>query len=190
MKKMIATNKQRIYHYEGKKILPNETFNVRDEHVILLTALGWVKDMPPVKAMTAENTSALIPTPTRTTVVVESRVGTVGLTHLTGEVTNENTAETEAVESDKSQTETHETVLNEIFMEEEAVEGVEQSSIETGAIASNEIQQNPEYSHMLRKRAAALGIKVDGRWSDTRIQREIDEYNAKTYQRMDMRASE
>ena len=159
MRKMIATNKQRVYHYDGKKILPNEIFNVRDEHVVLLTALGWVKDMPPVKAMTAENTSALIPTPTRTTVVVESRVGTVGLTHLTGEITNENTAETEAVESDKSQTETNETVLNEISMEEEAVENVEQSLVEVGAVASNEIQQSPEYSRMLRKRATDLGIK-------------------------------
>jgi len=41
MKKMIATSKQRVYHYAGKKILPGEIFNVRDEHVVLLTALEW-----------------------------------------------------------------------------------------------------------------------------------------------------
>jgi hypothetical protein len=49
---------------------------------------------------------------------------------------------------------------------------------------------NTEYSTMLRNRARNLGLRVDGRWSDERVQREIDEHNKKTYQRMDVRASE
>jgi hypothetical protein len=52
------------------------------------------------------------------------------------------------------------------------------------------IEQTSEYSRMLRDRATSLGIRVDGRWSDARVQREIDEHNKRTYQHMDMRATE
>src|SRR6266446_9106046 len=125
MKKMVATNKQRVYHYNGNKILPNEIFNVRDEHIVLLTALGWVKDMPPVKAMTAENTPALIPTPVRGdshtqhsieyAVVAAQREGDVEIgagvvaldpepTFEIGESQSENTNETKTNETNISET--------------------------------------------------------------------------------------
>jgi len=135
-----------------------------------------VKDMPLVKAMTAENTSALVPTPGRAVTAVQSKASGVGSTfftqtdvHLTGEFTDENTSETKADESDQAD-ETIETLLA------DSTESFTQTVKDEEEVV---VAQSPEYSRMLRERATSLGIKVDGRWSDTRVQREIDEYNAK-----------
>lgn len=48
--------------------------------------------------------------------------------------------------------------------------------------------ETSDYSRLLREQAERLGIKVDGRWSDARVQREITEHNQNLYQRRDMRA--
>jgi len=182
---MIATNKQRSYRYDGKRILPGEIFDVRDEHVVLLIALGWVKDMAAVKAMTAENTPALVPTPTRYETGVGARLPqTVNVQSFVEEnLKDENTSETETLESNNFQTDE----ASETLLTTDSTESLTQTvNDEEGDV----VIQSQEYSKMLRERATALGIKVDGRWSDTRVQREIDEYNAKTYKHMDMRAFE
>jgi hypothetical protein len=153
MRKMIALKNQR---YGTDRISKDDIFNVRDEHVVLLRALGMAKDMPSVKAMSTESNPELVPTPV---IVVNQPV-------------QESKDERETVSQAAPSWQTVQTPKDD----------------ET--VLESEPEQSVEYSRMLRERAISLGIRVDGRWSDTRVQREIDEYNKSTYQRTDMRSTE
>lgn len=161
MKKMIALVRQL---YEAKHISAGDIFNVRDEHVILLKALGRVKDMPVVKAMSAENTPELIPTLMRGHAQTQRVAEAVSETIVAPHAATQQTVETVS-EGDKERL---------------------SASWDDRVTA----EQSIEFSRMLRERATALGIHVDGRWSDSRVQREIDEHNKRTYERMDMRPTE
>jgi hypothetical protein len=150
------------HRYGVDRISKGDVFNVRDEHVVLWKALGKAKDMPVVGAMSTEGSHELIPT--RQVDVNLQRA----VVQPKEEVHHENANQTETI-APKQANETAEN--NETMLE-------------------NGVQQSVEYSRMLRERATALGIHVDGRWSDTRVQREIDDHNKRTYQHMDMRATE
>lgn len=157
MPKMVAIVKQR---YDGKNILVNEVFDVRDKDVRLLRALRRVKSMAAVKAMTAENESALVPNPVRRS--------------------HEHTAVGQQRES---------VVQNEPVVSDPGPIGDSVDNALNESASPNEESQT-EYSKMLRDRARTIGIHIDGRWSDSRVQREIDEHFKKTYQRMDITATE
>jgi hypothetical protein len=154
MKKMVALVSRR---FGVERISVGDIFNVPDQHVVLYKALGWVKDLPPVKAISTQSNPELVPTP-----VVSSPI-----VHV-----QEDKNERQTVSQAAPSWQTDQTAQNNETMLE------------------SEPDQSVEYSRMLRERAAALGIRVDGRWSDTRVQREIDEYNKNTYQRADMRSTE
>jgi hypothetical protein len=153
MRKMIALKNQR---YGTDRILKDDIFNVRDEHIVLLRALGMVKDMPPVKAMSTESNPELVHAPT---VMVN-----------------------QPVQESKDERET----ISQAAPSWQTV----QTPKDDETVLESEPEQSVEYSRMLRERATSLGIRVDGRWSDTRVQREIDEYNKNIYQRTDMRSTE
>ncbi len=147
--------------YDGKNISKDDIFNVKDKDIRLLKALGRVTDLAVVKAMSTINNPELVPNPTRV------GIGSASVQHRTQSLGVEH----ESVETNIAADQSNETSILE-------------------SISTDEVEQNPEFSKMLRERATSLGVRVVGRWSDSRVQREIDELNAKTYQRMDMHAEE
>lgn len=164
MPKMLATKKQR---YNGKDISKDDIFDVRNKDVRLLIALKRASSMADVPTMTAENTSALVPNPVRESAVVSTPAAT--RTIETAVVSSTPAVESAVVSSTPPANQVED----------------ENTLIETDATM---VQPITEYSKMLREKARGLGLRVDYRWSDERIQREIDEHNKKTYQRMDMRS--
>jgi hypothetical protein len=182
MPMMLATKR---HIYGNKKIAVGDVYNVSVHDVRLLKALGWITDMTAVKAMTSETTPELVPTPLRH--AVQESKPTPQVVEETQPVAEETKAELpplppsppSSVAAIASVTNILD-ALNEVVEEEKKEESMSPSSP----------APNTEYSTMLRNRARNLGLRVDGRWSDERVQREIDEHNKKTYQRMDVRASE
>jgi outer membrane biosynthesis protein TonB len=169
--------------YGNKKISEGDVYHVSVHDVRLLKALGWVTDwtdnMTAVKAMTSETTPELVPTPLRH--AVQESKPTPQVIEETQPVAEETKAELPpSPPSPPSPPTNILDALNEVVEEEKKEESMSPPSP----------VPNTEYSTMLRNRARNLGLRVDGRWSDERVQREIDEHNKKTYQRMDVRASE
>lgn len=167
MPMMVATKKQ---EYAGKKISVGDKFHVSVHDVRLLKALDRITDMVAVKAMTTETTPELVPPPLRH--AVQESKPTPHVVEETQPVVEETKSEPPPV-----------SILDAV-----ATPSAEEKEEESAMPES--LRQNTEYSMMLRNRARNLGLRVDGRWSDERVQREIDEHNKKTYQRMDVRASE
>jgi hypothetical protein len=174
MPMMVATKKQQ---YAGKKIDVGDKFHVSIHDVRLLKALDRVADMVAVKAMTTETAPELVPAPIR-------------------HVVQEPKPEPKIVEETQPDVEEVQPVAEEVKIDSTNIldvinEVVEEGKKEEGSMPpSSSLSSISEYSVMLRDRARSLGLRVDGRWSDERVQREIDEYNKRTYQRMDVRASE
>jgi hypothetical protein len=185
MPMMLATKR---HIYGNKKIAVGDVYNVSVHDVRLLKALGWITDMTAVKAMTSETTPELVPTPLRH--AVQESKPTPHVVEETQPVAEETKAELPSLPPSPPSTPSPPSppspptnildALNEVVEEEKKEESMSSSSP----------APNTEYSTMLRNRARNLGLRVDGRWSDERVQREIDEHNKKTYQRMDVRASE
>jgi outer membrane biosynthesis protein TonB len=179
MPMMLATKR---HTYGNKKIAVGDVYNVSVHDVRLLKALGWVTDMTAVKAMTSETTPELAPPPLRHAVQESKPIPQV--IEETQPVAEETKAELPPLPPSPPSSPLPPTnildALNEVVEEEKKEESMSSSSP----------APNTEYSTMLRIRARNLGLRVDGRWSDERVQREIDEHNKKTYQRMDVRASE
>lgn len=169
MPMMLATKR---HTYGNKKIAVGDMYNVSVHDVRLLKALGWITDMTAVKAMTTETTPELIPPPIRH--AVQESKPSPRVVEETQPVVEETKSETPPPASILD-------ALNEV---------VEEEKNEVEPMPESSVASNTEYSTMLRNRARNLGLRIDGRWSDERVQREIDEHNKKTYQRMDVRASE
>jgi hypothetical protein len=167
MPMMVATKRHR---YGSKKIAAGDTYNVSVHDVRLLKALGWITDMTAVKAMTTETTPELVPPPLRH--AVQESKPSPRVVEETQPVAEETKSEPPPV-----------SILDAVATPP-AEEKEEESTMPESP------RQTAEYSMMLRDKARNLGLRIDGRWSDERIQREIDEHNKKTYQRMDVRASE
>lgn len=206
MPKMIAIKKQQ---YGGKNISVGDKFDVSVHHTRLLKVLGratnfvevasptpllpskpmqdvGVADMAAVKAMSTQSNPELVPTPARH----------AASEHVAQE-TPKAVEETEKVEETQHIVETSHSgepsildVISNVEEEPSPLEEIDEDESSDMSTSTPSPQQTSEYSAMLRNRARSLGIRVDGRWSDERVQREIDEYNKKTYQRMDIRASE
>jgi hypothetical protein len=172
MPMMVATKRQQ---YAGKNINVGDKFHVSVHDVRLLKALDRVTDMTAVKAMTTETTPELIPPPIRH--AVQESKPSPRVVEETQPV----------VEETKSETPPPKSILDSIVAPPVDEKEEESSMPESPPLS---MSQNTEYSTMLRNRARNLGLRIDGRWSDERVQREIDEHNKKTYQRMDVRASE
>ncbi len=188
MPKMIATMRQR---YDGQTVSKNDIFDVKDKDVRLLKALGRVAKLK-VEAMSAENTSALIPNPVRSTGqthqhAVEAKVvepisgggstAPLGESEPPVDVTEEvieNVIPTPIQLEEVVDPESDSVNLDELIPPDNESEE-EMSKAES-------FVEHTGYSKMLRDKAVFLGIRVDGRWSDARVQREIDEYNKRTYQ--------
>ncbi len=185
MPKMIATMRQR---YDGHTISKNDIFNVKDGDVRLLKALGRVAKLK-VAAMSAENTSALIPNPVRSDDVSHEH------THASQSRIEPQPVPIEPSPSPLVETETVDMVTEEVESIPESNLNIDLDELaasdnesETEMSKTESFVEHTEYGRMLRDKAMSLGIRVDGRWSDARVQREIDEYNKRTYQHMDIRA--
>ncbi len=175
--------------YRGQKIKKDEAFTVYGKDVRLLQALGRIGKEPitvaAVGAMTTLNTSALLP-PLRED---DDSQHTVEQEPDGDETFLEGAIAPIAKPGDDSYVEP---VVHEIVQEKlddnlilNIMDDVE--SEDEGTMNQEvEPQHGPEYYQVLRTRAESLGIRVDGRWSSSRIQREIDEHNQRTYQHMDM----
>ncbi len=185
MPKMIATMRQR---YDGQTVSKNDVFDVKDKDVRLLKALGRVAKLK-VAAMSAENTSALIPNPIRSTGGGETHQHAVeakAVEHEIGAVSaNAPVPPPEEPASPVDVIENVTEAVPEIDPESEFVDlnllNPPDNELEAEMPTENPVEHT-EYSKMLRDKAMFLGIRVDGRWSDARVQREIDEYNKRTYQ--------
>lgn len=172
---MVATKRQQ---YAGKNIDVGDKFHVSIHDVRLLKALDRVTDMTAVKAMTSETTPELVPPPIRH--AVQEFKPSPRVVEETQPVVEETKSEVPPPPSPSPPASILD-ALNEV---------VEEEKKEVEPMPESSVTQNTEYSTMLRNRARNLGLRIDGRWSDERVQREIDEHNKKTYQRMDVRASE
>ncbi len=188
MTKMISTMRQR---YDGHTIAKNDVFDVKDKDMRLLKALGRVTKLK-VGAMSAENTSALIPNPTRSdtaahshTNVSQPRVESEPVPADTPQVEEVVVEESKLVEPPPALESEPELYVSDTVNLDEFISSESEPETE---MSTDNPPENTEYSKMLRDKATFLGIRVDGRWSDARVQREIDEYNKRTYQRMDMQA--
>ena len=145
--------------YRGSKISINDIYNVHARDVRLLKALKWIQDMPAVGAMSAVNNPELIP---RThNVIVQPSVHEEELIDFSEPLVSE-----EPLVSDE--------LLNEEPLSEESSDDI-LSKLDA-------VVELPGYIDVLRQTARNLGLNIDGRWGVERIQREIDEYNQKTYQ--------
>ncbi len=167
MPKMIALKRRR---YESKLVNVNDIFDVRSKDVRLLKAMKWATDYVEPPSMV----STVIQDPLLEAVhsaMVEHRA----------EASNEEPVQIEEPQDspdpkpeEYTNANVEEETSQEVTVEEEMPQPV----------------QTEDHFEMLRARAISLGIHVDGRWSYSRLQREIDEYNKRTYQRTDLRAEE